>query len=98
MPSSEPKGLSDRQLGVRWLELPPKIIVDVRLISVHAEQSEGLERHIARPVVFLEMTVVVAPPHFLGAADEQTETGNNVKARAQSEKGRAGPTEQAGHC
>jgi hypothetical protein len=97
MPSSEPKGLSDLQLDVRWLELPPKIIVDVRLISVHAEQSEGLERHIAQPVVFLEMTVVVAP-YFLGAADEQTETGNNVKARPQSEKGRAGRTEQAGHC
>ena len=60
-------GLSDRQLDVRWLELLPKIIVDfqnVRLISVHAEllQSEGLERHIAKPVVFSEMTVVVAPP------------------------------------
>jgi len=45
--------------------LLPKIIVDfqnARLISVHAEllQSEGLERHIARPVIFSEMTVVVA--------------------------------------
>jgi hypothetical protein len=85
------------------LELLPKIIVDfqnVRLISVHAEllQSEGLERHVAQPVVFLEMTIVVAPPHFLGATDEQTETGNNAKARPQSEKDRAGPTEQAGHC
>jgi hypothetical protein len=46
--------------------LLPKIIVDfqnARLISVHAEllQSEGLERHIAKPVIFSEMTVVVAP-------------------------------------
>jgi len=80
------------------LELLPKIIVDARLISVPAEQSEDLERHIAQPVVVLEMTVVVAPPYFLGATDEQTETGNSVKARPQSEKGREGPTEQAGHC
>jgi hypothetical protein len=62
-------GLSDRQLDVRWLELLPEIIVDVRLISVHAEQSEGLERHIAQPVVFLEITVVVAPRYFLSWSD-----------------------------
>lgn len=41
----------------RWLELLPKIIIDfqsARFISFHAElpQSEGLERHIAMPVVF----------------------------------------------
>jgi hypothetical protein len=51
------------------LELLPEIIVDVRLISVHAEQSEGLERHIAQPVVFLEITVVVAPRYFLSWSD-----------------------------
>jgi len=45
----------------------------VQLISAHMElpQSARLERHTAKPVVFSEMTVVVAP-HFLGTSDEQT--------------------------
>lgn len=37
---------------------------NARLISVHAgvQQCTGLERHVTKPVVLSEMTVVVAPP------------------------------------
>jgi hypothetical protein len=96
-------GLEDRQLDVCWLELLPKIIADIaeRTIDLSSHGTptmRGLERHITKPVVFSQMTVVVAPPYFLGASDEQTQTGNSAKARPQSENGRAGPTEQAGHC
>ena len=92
-------GQEDRQLDVCWLELLPKIIVDLveRAIDAGLQRCTGLERYVTKPVVLSEVTVLVAP-HFRGASDEQTQTGDSAKARPQSENGRAGPTEQAGHC
>ncbi|WP_249155458.1 hypothetical protein [Bradyrhizobium japonicum] len=62
-------GLEDRQLDICWLELLPKIIADIAertidLSSYGTPTMRGLERHITKPVVFSQMTVVVAPPIF----------------------------------
>jgi hypothetical protein len=58
-------GLEDRQLDVCWLELLPKIIVDIAEHAIDLSSCgtpTGLERHVTKPVVLSEMTVVVAPP------------------------------------
>ena len=60
-------GREGRQLGVCWLELLPKIIADIAertidLSSYGTPTMRGLERHVTKPVVVSEMTVVVAPP------------------------------------
>ena len=95
-------GLSDRQLDVRWLELPPQVIVDfqnVRLISDDAEllQSERVGTpHRGARCLFRNDRCGRTP--FSWRSDEQTQAGKSVKGRPQSEKGRAGATEQAGHC
>jgi hypothetical protein len=48
-------GLEDRQLDVCWLELLPKIIIDIAerndLSSCGTATMRGLERHITKPVV-----------------------------------------------
>lgn len=94
-------GLEDRQLDVCWLELLPEIIVHIAeraidLSSCGTPTMRGFGTlHHEACCPFRNDRVVA--PHILGASDEQTQTGTSVKARSQTENGRAGPTEQAGH-
>jgi hypothetical protein len=53
-------------LNVRWWALLPEMTIDI-ITSI----IPRLERYIARPVVFLRMTVVVDLPIPFGAPDEQ---------------------------
>jgi len=63
--------VGDRQLDVCWLQLLPKLIVDIaeRAIDLQFIPDRNNARvwndHVTKPVVLPEMTVVVAPPIFL---------------------------------
>lgn len=58
-------------LNVRWWALLPEIAIDIMNVPSSRVWNATLERYIARPVVFSEMTVVVDLPIPFGASDEQ---------------------------
>jgi hypothetical protein len=96
-------GQEDRQLDVCWLELLPKIIVDsaeraIDLSSCGTSTMHGFGTPRHKACCPFRNERCGRTPHFLGASDEQTQTGDGAEARPESENDRAGPTEQAEHC